>query len=116
LGDVALAEGDLAEAGRYYALALDAASGRPEEGLKPHVLLGPAALLARMGEVERAIEVAALARHHPASVEETRDKADALLDRLRAELPPEAYAAAEARGRARDLGETMRELMEEWNG
>jgi tetratricopeptide (TPR) repeat protein len=55
LGDVALAQGDLAEAGYGYRLALDAASGRSEEALKPHVLLGPAALLARIGEVERAV-------------------------------------------------------------
>jgi hypothetical protein len=47
-------------------------------------------------------------------VEETHDKADALLDRLRSELPPEAYAAAEARGRARDLEATMRELLAEF--
>jgi len=113
LGNVALAQGDLAEAVRCYGLALDAASDRPEGGLKPHILLGPAALLARMGEVQRAVEVAALARYCPASVEETRDKADELLDRLRSELSPEAYAAAEARGRARDLEATLGELLVE---
>jgi len=79
----------------------------------PHVLLGPAALLAQTGEVERAIEVAALARHHSASVEETRDKAQELLDRLRCDLSPEAYSAAEARGRARDLEATVHELLAE---
>jgi predicted ATPase/DNA-binding SARP family transcriptional activator len=113
LGDVALAQGDLAEAGRYYGLALDAAADRPEGGLKPHVFLGPAALLARTGDAERAVEVAALARHHPASIEETRDKADELLDELQLRLSPEAYAAADARGQARDLEATMRELLEE---
>jgi predicted ATPase/DNA-binding SARP family transcriptional activator len=113
LGDVALAQGDLAEAGRYYGLALDAAADRPEGGLKPHVFLGPAALLARTGDAERAVEVAALARHHPASIEETRGKAGELLDGLRSKLSPDAYAAAEARGRARDLEATMRELLAE---
>jgi predicted ATPase/DNA-binding SARP family transcriptional activator len=111
LGDVALAQGDLAEAERCYGLALEAASDRPEGGLKPHVLLGPAALLARTGEEEQAVEVTALARHHPASVEETRTKADELLERLRSELPPAAYAAAEFRGRARDLETTLHELL-----
>lgn len=57
------------------------------------------------------MEVAALARHHETSVEETRDRADDLLDGLRAELPPQAYAEAEARGRERDLEATMRELL-----
>ncbi|HUT17858.1 MAG TPA: tetratricopeptide repeat protein, partial [Anaerolineae bacterium] len=113
LGDVALALGDLAEARRCYGMALDAASDRPEEGLEPHVLLGPAALLAREGHAERAVEVAALARHHPASIEETQEKAGELLDGLQAELSPDAYTAAEARGRARDLEATMRELLAE---
>ncbi|MFL7807215.1 MAG: hypothetical protein AB8I80_01220, partial [Anaerolineae bacterium] len=111
LGDVALAQGDLAEAERCYGLALEAASDRPEGGLKPHVLLGPAALLARTGEMQRAAELAVLARHHPASVEETRTKAEELLDRLRSELSPEAYTAAETRGRARDLEATLHELL-----
>jgi hypothetical protein len=77
------------------------------------VLLGPARLWARVGEVERAVEMAALARHHPESVEETRDRAEELLDELRSELSREAYAAAEARARGRDVEGTLRELVVE---
>jgi hypothetical protein len=55
--------------------------------------------------------VAALARHHPASVEETRARADDLLAGLRSVLPANVYAAAEARGQTRDLEATMRELL-----
>jgi hypothetical protein len=59
------------------------------------------------------VELAALARHHPVSIEETRDKAGELLDELRLWLSPEAYAVAETRGRARDLEATVRELLTE---
>jgi hypothetical protein len=52
-----------------------------------HLLVGPAKWLANEGQTEQAAELAALARHHPASVEETRDKTGLLLDDLRADLP-----------------------------
>ncbi|MBN1139799.1 MAG: AAA family ATPase [Anaerolineae bacterium] len=113
LGDAALACGDLPEARRQYGLALAAASDRLEVGLKPHVLLGPAAFLAQTGDQARAVEVTAMARYHPESVEETRVRADELLHGLQARLSPEPYAVAEARGRARDLEATLRELLEE---
>jgi hypothetical protein len=116
LGDVALAQGDLVDAQRHYGLALKATSDRPEIGLKLYVLLGPAALLAQVGDVERGVEAASLARHHPESVEETRSRADELLAELRGKLSPDAYAAAEARGRARDLEITVKELLEELDG
>jgi hypothetical protein len=35
---------------------------------------------------------------------------------LRAHVPPDEYAAAQERGRARDMGQTLRELLEELEG
>jgi DNA gyrase inhibitor GyrI len=46
-------------------------------------------------------------------VEETQGKAGALLDELQSELPAGVCAAAQARGRARDLAATVRELLAE---
>ena len=57
------------------------------------------------------MELAALARDHPASVQETRDKSSTLLDGLRGELAPDLFAAAEERSRARDLTATVEELL-----
>jgi hypothetical protein len=71
-----------------------------------------AALLARTDE-EWAVELAALSRHHASSTEETQDRVQRLLDGLRTRLPAAAYAAAEERGRARDLEATVRELLAE---
>jgi len=113
LGDVALAGGSSRQASGHYWQALQMAMERPRNELYLHLLLGPTKLWAQEGRVERAVEVAALARHHSASVEETRTKADELLERLQAELPPEAYTAAEARGRTRDLETTLHELLVE---
>jgi predicted ATPase len=113
LGDVALAVGDVDLARQHYQQALEGALDHPSEEPRLHLLLGPGRLLAQEGDVERAAEVVALARHHPASIKETRDKAGELLDELQLRLSPEAYAAVEARGRARDLEATVRELLEE---
>jgi hypothetical protein len=63
--------------------------------------------------MERAAELAALSRYHPERVEETRIKAEGLLDQLRPKLPPDVYAAAVARGQARDLAATIGELLDE---
>jgi predicted ATPase len=116
LGDVALATGDTVEAKQYYRRGLQMARDESYVELRLHLLLGPIKWLARRGNVEGAVELAALARHHPASIEETRGKAEELLHGLQAELPSEAYAAAEERGRARDLRATVEELLEELEG
>jgi hypothetical protein len=59
------------------------------------------------------VELAELALHHPESRAETRDRASELLEELQASLPPAAFAAAQERGRARDLWETAAELLAE---
>ena len=84
---------------------------KPFPGLKVYVLLGPARWLARRGEVERATELAALALHHPDSIDEVQDKARQILTELEGRLPPDAFAAAQVRGRARDLEATLAELL-----
>ena len=116
LGDIALAERNGDEARRTYRQALQRAVDQPYPALHLHLLLGPAKLLAREGKTERAVELAALARYHPASIEETQGKAGLLLDALRAELTPDVFAAAEERGHARNLEETMRALLVELGG
>jgi DNA-binding SARP family transcriptional activator/predicted ATPase len=77
-----------------------------------------ALLLADTGEVERAVELYALASRH-GYVGNSRwfeDVAGRQIAAAAAELPPEAVAAAQARGRARDLESTVMELLEELEG
>jgi hypothetical protein len=76
-------------------------------------LVGVGALLEAEGEKERALELLVLIRHHPLSWRWTKDRAAPLVTELEAELPPDVVAAAQERGRARDLEATVAELLVE---
>jgi tetratricopeptide (TPR) repeat protein len=116
LGRVALAVGNHVTAMRHYRQALEIAVEThfdPEVQdvtLRLDLMVGMAALLART-DGERAVELAALSRHHPSCTEEIRGRAQRLLDSLRARLSHVAFAAAEERGRSRDLEATVAELL-----
>jgi tetratricopeptide (TPR) repeat protein len=113
LGHVALAQGDFVEASRCYRQALLAAAEQSETGLELHLLLGPARWLARQGRVALAVELCALVLHRPDSSVETRVAMEALSEELCPQLTPDTYAAAQARGQARDLQSTLRDLLVE---
>jgi hypothetical protein len=77
-----------------------------------------ALLLADEGENERAVELYAVASRFPL-VAKSRWFADVAGKRLAdiaATLPPDVLAAAQERGRARDLESTVLELLEEMKG
>ncbi len=61
---------------------------------------------------ERAIELLTLVLHHPASEQETKDRATQLFDELKSNLPPESVAAAQERGKAKMLNTVLMELLE----
>jgi hypothetical protein len=75
-----------------------------------------AALVAAEGEEELAVELLAVVFHHPQRWQWAKDQAAPLVARLEAELAPEVVAAAEARGRVRDLETTATELLAELAG
>jgi tetratricopeptide (TPR) repeat protein len=117
LGHLALALHDPETAAGYYHQALEIAVESHSEAVSSEVVrlwlelvAGMAGLLVPADE-EKAVELAALSRHHPLSWEQTRDRAHKLLDELRAGLAPAVFAAAEERGRSRDLEATVRELL-----
>jgi hypothetical protein len=60
-------------------------------------LVGVAGLWARLGQSERAVELAAFVLHHRASPQHTKDKAERLLTELGSQLSAEALAGAEKR-------------------
>jgi tetratricopeptide (TPR) repeat protein len=87
------------------------------QAIYPLLMTLPAAalLLTDQGQVARAAELYALAWRHPV-VSNSRwfeDVAGRHLATVAAELPPEVRAAAQARGLARDLWATARELLKE---
>ena len=107
--------GELDEARRHLidALAIAAEIGVPMPLVHP--LSGIALLLADAGEHERAVELCALASRYP-FVGNSRWFEDVFgrhIDAIAATLPPEVAEAARERGRARDLKETVKELLVE---
>jgi predicted ATPase len=87
---------------------------------RPLMLALPASalLLADLGQVERAVELYALASRFPFMSNSCwfEEVAGQHIAVLAATLPPEAVAAAQARGRARDLDATVAELLDELEG
>jgi predicted ATPase/DNA-binding SARP family transcriptional activator len=118
LGNVAQAVGDRVAAMRTYRQALESAIEVQADpfvegtACRLDVVAGWAAVLAST-DGEQAAELAALSRHHPSSTEETQEKAQRLLEGLRAGLSTAAYDTAVERGLARDLEATVNELLAE---
>jgi tetratricopeptide (TPR) repeat protein len=122
LGDVALALGDVQQGRQHYRQALKSAASGSDVGVKLDVLVAQAELLARQGKnassQERAAELLALVldRHSHAPVRMNQEMvtgARRSLDELAVKLPPHVFAAAQERGRARDLDATLAELLAE---
>jgi tetratricopeptide (TPR) repeat protein len=93
----------IAESGHFYAA---------------FALPGIATLYVCRGESARAVELYALASRYPLVANSCllKDIAGRHIAAVAAALPPEAVAAAQERGRARDLWATMEELLEELEG
>lgn len=72
---------------------------------------GPEAL-ANLEQKKQAVEILSLVMAHPATWQVHKDRVAPLLAELEAELPPEVFAAAQGRGKARDLWATAEELLE----
>jgi predicted ATPase/DNA-binding SARP family transcriptional activator len=81
-----------------------------------YVLPGIALLLSDEGQAERAVELYALASRQPlvANSRWFEDVAGRHIAAAAAALPPDVVAAAQERGRSRDLHATVAELLAEW--
>jgi DNA-binding SARP family transcriptional activator/predicted ATPase len=88
-------------------------------GLFPilYALVAAALLLMDRGEVERALEIYALAERYPFVRKSIwfKDVAGRELSATAGSLPPEVVAATQERGRCRDLWETAAELLAEFS-
>jgi predicted ATPase/DNA-binding SARP family transcriptional activator len=103
LGDPVTAEASFGRAlrchGRYAVTTLDAIAGLAQA----HEI---------GGDHPRAVELLALVTAHPAASLQVRQPMTRLLAELEATLPAEQFAAAAARGRARELDEVVAEWVE----
>ncbi len=110
LGDVDAAWEDVQRAvnllaGRHYFWLLEA-------------MAAAAAVLAERGEAERAVEIYALLNRHEfvGNAAWFSDVFGQVVEKAAASLPPEAIAAAQARGEALDLWQAAKELLVEHGG
>jgi predicted ATPase/DNA-binding SARP family transcriptional activator len=107
--------GNRSDVGRHLAEALQIAV--ETRSFRPATLILPvlALLLLEQGEPERAVELYALASRHPhvANSRWFEDVAGRHIAAVAETLPPEVVAAAQARGRARDVWQTAEELLAE---
>jgi tetratricopeptide (TPR) repeat protein len=106
------------QAQEYLSRALRMASETENFMAVVHALSGIALLLADRGEVERAIEIYALASRHP-FVANSRWFEDVVGKQIAAgstSVSPEVVAAAQERGRGKDLDVTVKGLLAELEG
>ncbi len=107
MGDLALDNGELDAARQYYLSALREAITNHNLRLAAHALIGWGRYLLAAAEWVRAAEMLSLAQTLPQDTPEVAEKLATLLAEVRAQLTPEAYAAAAARGQAVDLAQFL---------
>jgi predicted ATPase/DNA-binding CsgD family transcriptional regulator len=83
-------------------------------GLRYHLLESLpviAHLWVALGLREQALELVTLVLQHPESQQSARDEALPILNRLQAELPPQAFSAAQERGKKLELNAVVKQLI-----
>jgi tetratricopeptide (TPR) repeat protein len=113
-GNLALAKGDVRKAAQKY-------HGTIQKGIKLDPNIASmlfvetfsylALFFAQISEKERAVELAALTQVHPNIHPYEKSKMTKLLEKLQEEMTQEEFAAAQERGRARDLEATAEEML-----
>lgn len=88
---------------QYFREALQITSAMQFAPLTLTILTGIAEMLGQAGQPERRIELLALAAAHPAGDFETKARAQQLLARCQADLPPNQFSAASQQGASADL-------------
>jgi predicted ATPase/DNA-binding XRE family transcriptional regulator len=111
LGDAAAAADDPSEARRFYLEALQLAVEVQVISLALDALTGLAHLGAQAGQAEGALELLLCVLSHPASTQETKDRAGQLRAQLDSQLAPGQIAAAQERAGAKTFDALVAELL-----
>jgi tetratricopeptide (TPR) repeat protein len=116
LADLASLLGQPGQARKYLRQALQAASETKHFAASLSSVVSAAVCLAGEGQTERAVELYSLAARHPyvGNSKFRYDIAGKHIAAPAASRPPETVAAAQARGRARDLRLTLAKLVSEF--
>jgi tetratricopeptide (TPR) repeat protein len=103
LGNVACALGEYQESKAYFQEALKLALDIQAIPLALTSLVGIAAPLIKGEDKQQVVELLVYSLGHPASDQETRDRAESLLAELEAQLPPQLVALSRGRAKTRTL-------------
>ncbi|HEX6268912.1 MAG TPA: tetratricopeptide repeat protein, partial [Anaerolineales bacterium] len=96
MGASILALGDEAEAGRVWRESLHIATEIHATPVALEALAGFASLRAKQGDLEHALQLLLMVLNHPASLQETQNRADGLRADLEAQLTPAQIEAIQA--------------------
>lgn len=111
LGQATTALGEYQESRKHFREALRIGMEIRATPLILDILTGLADLLAKEGKVEQAWELLNLARQHPATENQVKDRAAHLLAELESQLPSQVIAAARARGAAGKLEQMVEKAL-----
>ena len=114
LGRVAQLRGEKQAAKYYFKQALADASALHIMAKVLDTLVNLADLLAFAREAEKALEILALAKQHPACTKQSQEKAAHLLQELGTRLPGEVITSALLTGEQRKVEELTREIVMNW--
>jgi predicted ATPase len=111
LGDIAHLAGDVKTAWEYLLQSLQPAHTIKAVPRELAALLGLAAVYAQGGNLNRAVELLTIVRHHPSTEHNIRARAERLFTEIAKELRTEELAAAEARAHSQVLHVVVEALL-----
>jgi len=112
LGEATATAGDPSQARQIYLDALQQANEAQATSLALDVLTRLGDLQAQAGHAEQALELPICVLNHPASTQETKDRATQLRTQVRTQLAPQQIQAIEARSQARSFETLVAELLD----
>jgi DNA-binding SARP family transcriptional activator/predicted ATPase/TolA-binding protein len=113
LGMTALEQGRQTEAGQCFMDALKLGYQQRGLGRVMDTLFRLADLYRRQGQIELAVEYLTVVQYQPATDDRVREGATLLLAELAPHVPPSSMAAAQNRGRNRNLDQLIGEILAE---
>ncbi len=113
MGRSILVLGNKAEAGRVWRESLRIATDSHGTPVALEALVGFASLQVKQGDREHALELLLMVLNHPASLQETKDRADHLSAELESRLTGQQVEAAQARAQAKTLEAAVDEVLKQ---
>ncbi|HSB02257.1 MAG TPA: tetratricopeptide repeat protein [Anaerolineales bacterium] len=111
MGRSVFALGNVDEAKRVWQESLRIATEIHGPSVALEALAGIASLQAKQGDKEHALELLLVVLNHPASLQETKDRARDLRDELEARLHPSEIKAAQQHAGSKDLEEHVHQFL-----